>query len=140
MTVAPPAAMPLPSTKEERLLMVQRAASEAYSKNSTDWIHFYREVLGTDGIVRKMFPTVEELAAFEKTAEHEAIQQMLTKLRETGDDTSDGTEPTRVITVRLPKSLHESLKTEAHLHRTSMNQLCISKLLQLIDTELVPNG
>jgi hypothetical protein len=47
-------------------------------------------------------------------------------------------EPTRVITVRLPKSLHESLRAEAHEKRTSMNKLCISKLLQFIDTDLVP--
>jgi predicted HicB family RNase H-like nuclease len=43
-----------------------------------------------------------------------------------------------VITVRLPKSLHESLRAEAHDRRTSMNKLCISKLLQVIDDELVP--
>lgn len=45
---------------------------------------------------------------------------------------------TRVITVRLPKSLHEALKTEAYGRKTSMNQLCISKLLQVIDAEMVP--
>ena len=43
---------------------------------------------------------------------------------------------TRVITVRLPESLHEALKAEAVDHKTSMNKLCISKLLQaLIDEE-----
>jgi predicted HicB family RNase H-like nuclease len=41
------------------------------------------------------------------------------------------------ITVRLPKSLHESLRAEAHDRKTSMNQLCISKLLQVIDAEMV---
>jgi hypothetical protein len=40
--------------------------------------------------------------------------------------------------VRLPKSLHEALKEEAHVYRTSMNKLCISKLLQFIDNEFVP--
>ena len=40
---------------------------------------------------------------------------------------------------RLPKSLHESLRHEAHERKTSMNQLCISKLLQIIDEKLVPN-
>jgi predicted HicB family RNase H-like nuclease len=47
-------------------------------------------------------------------------------------------EPTRVITVRLPKCLHEALRAEAHEHRTSMNKLCISKLLQFIDEGMVP--
>ncbi|MEM1304746.1 MAG: hypothetical protein AAGG46_07605, partial [Planctomycetota bacterium] len=48
------------------------------------------------------------------------------------------TEPTRVITVRLPKSMHEYLRTEAHDLRTSMNKLCISKLLQVIEQDLIP--
>ena len=48
-------------------------------------------------------------------------------------------EPTKVITVRMPKSLHEALRAEAHEHQTSMNKLCISKLLQFIDNEFVPD-
>jgi len=81
--------------------------------------------------------TPEEFAAFEKTDEYSEIQQMLAKLRERTGSGADGKEPTRVITVRLPKSLHESLRAEAHDRKTSMNQLCISKLLQMIDGELV---
>jgi hypothetical protein len=38
-----------------------------------------------------------------------------------------------MITVRLPKSLHEALQAEAHVHRVSMNRLCITKLLQVVD-------
>ena len=45
-----------------------------------------------------------------------------------------------VITVRLPESLHESLRIEAHEHHTSMNKLCISKLLQLIEENMIPSG
>ena len=37
-------------------------------------------------------------------------------------------EPQRVVTIRMPKSLHEKLKNKAHDDRTSMNQFCISKL------------
>jgi predicted HicB family RNase H-like nuclease len=44
-------------------------------------------------------------------------------------------EPTRTITVRLPRSLHESLREEAHAHQTSMNQLCVAKLNRPIDDE-----
>lgn len=39
-------------------------------------------------------------------------------------------EATAVITVRLPVSVHAALKSEAHRHETSLNKLCISKLLQ----------
>ena len=41
------------------------------------------------------------------------------------------------VTAKL-HSAHESLRAEAHDRRTSMNKLCISKLLQVIDEELVP--
>jgi predicted HicB family RNase H-like nuclease len=44
----------------------------------------------------------------------------------------------QVITIRLPKSMHAALKDEAHGFKTSMNKLCISKLLRIIDQELVP--
>ena len=43
-----------------------------------------------------------------------------------------------MVTVRIPRSLHEALRVEAHEHCTSMNKLCISKLLQFIDKEMVP--
>ena len=49
------------------------------------------------------------------------------------------TEPnqTRVITVRLPAELHESLCNEAHDNRTSLNQLCIAKLRQAVPSEAI---
>jgi len=116
---------------------VKRVAAQLYAEEP-DWITFYREVLGLRGIVRQTFPTREMLAAFEQTEAHQEILRMLTKLREQGPASLDDAEPTRVITVRLPRSLHEALRVEAHEHRTSMNKLCISKLLKFIDGEEVP--
>jgi predicted HicB family RNase H-like nuclease len=122
--------------QEDRTHTAQRIAGEMFQQQP-DWITFFREVLGVDGLVRRLFATPEELAAFEKTAEYGEIQLMLARLRERGA-LAEGKEPTRVITVRLPKSLHESLGAEAHDRKTSMNQLCISKLLHVINGELVP--
>jgi len=85
-----------------------------------------------------LFTNPDDLAAFEKTDEYAEIQLMLAKLRERNGAAADGKEPTRVITVRLPKSLHESLRAEAHDRKTSMNQLCISKLLHVLNGEFVP--
>jgi predicted HicB family RNase H-like nuclease len=121
---------------EDRKHTAQRIANEMFHQQP-DWITFFREVLGVDGLLRKLFASPEELATFEKTPEYAEIQLMLARLRERTGAAADGKEPTRVITVRLPKSLHEALKTEAHDRKTSMNQLCISKLLQVIDAELV---
>jgi predicted HicB family RNase H-like nuclease len=127
---------PIHVPHEDRKLTAQRIANEMFHQQP-DWIAFFREVLGVDGLLRKLFPTPEELASFEKTPEYAEIQAMLARLRERNRAADNGTEPTRVITVRLPKSLHEALKTEAHDRKTSMNQLCISKLLQVIDAEMV---
>jgi predicted HicB family RNase H-like nuclease len=116
---------------------VHRIATELY-RQQADWVTFFRRILGVDGVVRQMFPSANDMIALEQTSEYAEIQQMLAKLRERGGTPADESEPTRVITVRLPKSLHESLRTEAHEKRTSMNKLCISKLLQMIDDDLIP--
>ena len=129
-------AVATPVAHEDRKHTAQRIANEMFHQQP-DWITFFREVLGVDGLLRKLFASPEELAAFEKTPEYAEIQLLLARLRERTGAAADGKEPTRVITVRLPKSLHEALKTEAHDRKTSMNQLCISKLLQVIDAELV---
>jgi predicted HicB family RNase H-like nuclease len=131
---AAPVSIPM---HEDRKSAAHRIAAEKFGKQP-DWIVFFREVLGVDGIVRKLFTTQEEMAEFEQSGQYAEIQQMVAKLREKTGPADQGKEPTRVITVRLPQSLHESLKVEAHDRRTSMNQLCISKLLQVIDSELVP--
>ena len=116
---------------------IYRVAHELYSRNP-DWVTFFREVLGIGGIIRKGYTSPEELSQFEQTEQYTEIQQMLAKLREKKGDKIEDEEPTRVITVRLPKSLHETLRAEAHEHHTSMNKLCISKLLQVVDEQLIP--
>ena len=127
-----------PRLPEERRVEVLRIASELY-KQQPDWVTFFRKVLGVEGIARQLFPSPKEMTALERSHEYGEIQQMLAKLRDRGGSPPDAAEPTRVITVRLPKSLHEFLRTEAHEKRTSMNKLCISKLLQMVDEQLIPN-
>ena len=117
---------------------VYRIADELFQRKP-DWVTFYREVMGIDGIIRRSFPNQSDLIQFEQSSEYSDIQQMVAKLRERAGEPAENREPTRVITVRLPKSLHESLRTEAHERKTSMNKLCISKLLQMVDSELIPS-
>ena len=121
----------------ERYQHILQTARQLYDQEP-DWVTFFREVLGVDGMVRRTFTQLEELSAFEKSLEYEQIQKWLVKLREQRATADAETEPTRVITVRLPKSMHEYLRTEAHDLRTSMNKLCISKLLQVIEQDLIP--
>jgi predicted HicB family RNase H-like nuclease len=123
--------------EEARESKVFRVASELYRQNP-DWVTFFREVMGVEGVVRRVFHKPEDLVRFEQSREYADIQQMVAKLRERAGEPNESREPTRVITVRLPQSLHESLRTEAHERKTSMNKLCISKLLQIVDGALIP--
>lgn len=100
-----------------------------------DWVTFFREISGLGGVARRLFPEKEQFLAFEQSEEYSEIQTMISALRNRKGSFADGHEPTRVITVRLPKSLHEALRAEAHDHKTSMNKLCISKLLQTLEEE-----
>ncbi len=114
---------------------VQRCAARLYAAN-TDWATFYREVLGVHGIVRRLYRTREALAAFKDTDAYAEIQRMLRELRDKKElKVNREEEPTTIITVRIPKSLHAALRDEAYEHRTSMNRLCISKLLHIIGAE-----
>ena len=114
------------------------AVALAFFNTSPDWVTFFREVLGMDGVVRKAFSEPKALAEFELTEEYAEIQQMLAKLREQAN-IFPPKEPTRVITIRIPQSLHDALTSEAYEFQTSVNKLCISKLMQIIDGELVPS-
>jgi predicted HicB family RNase H-like nuclease len=122
-------------TTEERRVEALRVAETLY-RQAPDWVIFFREILGIGGVVRRLFPGREDLVEFERSDEYAEIQLMVARLRQRSVPSQEKPEPTRVITVRMPQSLHEALQAEAHAHQTSMNKLCISKLLQVIDEEL----
>jgi hypothetical protein len=63
---------------------------------------------------------------------------MLTALRSRDLPENDPNDPQRMITVRLPKSLHEALVEEATRLNISVNKLCISRLLQNLDPKMIP--
>ena len=123
------------ATVDERRMEAYRVALALYDQDP-DWVTFFREILGIGGVVRRLFRDREAMVEFEKSTEYSEIQLMLARLRRRSNTRGDGQEPTRVITVRLPQSLHEALQAEAYAHETSMNKLCITKLLQVIDGEL----
>ena len=100
-----------------------------------EWVVFFREVLGVEGIVRRTFSDPETLIQFECTPEYARIREMLEELRTRQRELPAARETQRVVTVRMPRSLHETLKVEAEQMRVSINTLCISKLMKLIDEQ-----
>jgi predicted HicB family RNase H-like nuclease len=111
--------------------------AEVFFNRKPDWVTFFKEVVGVNGVVHSSFSEPEALAAFKLTEEYAAIEQMLTRLREQVEEYPPK-EAIRVITVRLPQSLHDSLTAEAKKYDTSVNKLCLSKLMRIIDRELIP--
>jgi len=118
---------------ESRCQKVLQVAKELHARKP-DWVTFFRETLGVSGAARSVFPNQDDYVQFEQSREFAEIQQLVATLR-TRKAANGKNEATRVITVRLPESLHESLKAEAADHNTSMNKLCISKLLQALIEE-----
>ena len=100
-----------------------------------EWVVFFREVLGVDGIVRRTFGDADALMRFECSPQYARIREMLDTLRSRQRDQASERESQRVVTVRMPKTLHETLKSEAEELRVSINTLCISKLMRLIDEQ-----
>ena len=143
VTEAPVAAVgqtigiPVTGTLEERKREAVHMALEM-ARQVSDWETFFRGMLGTGGVIEQLFPVREQRSAFKQMPEYHEIQRIMARLR---DQLSKRSRPdrevTRVITVRLPESLHHALMAEAGDMKTSMNKLCISKLLQVIDDDLV---
>lgn len=121
-----------PSASAHGAAAVLEVAEKLHSMRP-EWVVFFREVLGVDGIVRRAFRTPETLVAFECSPEYARIREMLDNLRTQQRDRPAERETQRVVTVRMPRSLHESLKAEAEEMRVSINTLCISKLLKMLD-------
>lgn len=114
---------------QSRCQKVLQVAKELHNTRP-DWVTFFRETLGVDGAARSVFGTQEDYLQFEQSKEFEEIQNLVASLRSKKGPGKN--ETTKVITVRLPESLHESLKAEASEHGTSMNKLCITKLLKAL--------
>ncbi|MFO0012286.1 MAG: hypothetical protein ACK553_06055 [Planctomycetota bacterium] len=124
---------------DARCSQVLREASELFGVAPT-WTAFYRATLGVGGCIRHLFPTPEEMHAYECSDAHEKVLEMLTVLRSRDVPECDPCEPQRMITVRIPKSLHDSICAEANDLEVSVNKLCVTRMLQRIDRQLIPTS
>jgi hypothetical protein len=132
-------------TFTKRAKQARRVALELFrAKPKPDWVTFFREVLGVDGVVNRLFPQ-SEIQKFHATKQYHDIHQMLGRLRTeslNGDGAAKG-EKTQMITPRLPASLHRSLVAEVQGlkkagYKMSLNQLVIMKCCVPIDPLSLP--
>ncbi len=99
-----------------------------------EWVVFFSEMLGVDGHAQRMFPDRDELAAFECSPQYARIRELLDDLRSRQAE-APKRQSRRVVTVRMPRSLHETLKAEARRLGVSINQLCVTKLIRILDEQ-----
>ncbi|WP_146454533.1 hypothetical protein [Rubripirellula tenax] len=114
-----------------------KQAQDAFAKTGS-WVVFFREILGKEGVVQSAFPDTAGFVQFQQGKQYAELQEMVAALRSQDSSKGDAAEPERMITIRLPKSLHDMLTDESEELNLSINKLCISKLLQRIESRFVP--
>jgi predicted HicB family RNase H-like nuclease len=122
-----------------RRRQVVEVAAELFGVAPT-WIAFFREIMGVDGVARTLFATNDSYREYEKSPEHMQILEMLTTLRSRDLPENDPSEAQRMITVRIPKCMHDWICDEANRLEVSVNKLCISRLVQLLDERMIPTS
>ncbi len=100
------------------------------------WPRFYDEILGPKGLLHQLLTTPEAIAEFVRSPAYKEIQDMLTQLRRKKLRRRGG-ETIKILTVRVPESFHQIIAREAAQAGVSINQLCVAKLIQVIDSKLL---
>lgn len=121
----------------EKAVAILKIAADAFA-SSGSWVVFYRDMLGVNGLVHRTFDTEAKFQQFQKTAQFAELQEMVAALRSQDTSKGDAVEAEKMITIRLPDSLHKVLTAEAEAMNLSINKLCISKLLQPVESRFVP--
>jgi predicted HicB family RNase H-like nuclease len=132
--------LPIPSqdlTDKEKAIEILKTAGDAFAATG-NWVVFYRDVLGANGIAQRTFDTEAKFEQFQKTPQYAELQEMVAALRSQDTSKGDAVELEKMITIRLPESLHKVLTDEAESMNLSINKLCISKLLQPVEGRFVP--
>jgi predicted HicB family RNase H-like nuclease len=122
---------------EDRCHWIQQVAAELFGVAPT-WTAFYRETLGVDGVAHRIFSDSEEYRNYECSDCHSKVLEMLTVLRCKDVTDCDPTEVQKMITIRIPKSLHDRICAEANELDVSVNKLAITRMLQRIDMSMLP--
>jgi hypothetical protein len=110
--------------RAQELLALARKLTET---SCLTWVEANNAIYGPGGPFVRLFPTPKERAAFAKTPESREIDELIDGLPEP----PVGPEPREYsgkFNVRLPKSLHAALASEAEAEGVSLNQLVVAKL------------
>ena len=118
--------MSKPSVKQKAQEVLSLTRKLADTPGMT-WVDANNAIYGPGGPLTRLFPTKADRIAFGKTKVRKEIDDLIDSLPEP---------PVRPLpkdysgkfNVRIPKSLHAALATEAEAEGVSLNQLVVAKL------------
>jgi hypothetical protein len=106
------------------LLELARKLADA---SGLTWVEANNSIYGRGGPFLRLFPSAKDRAAFAKTTESREIDRLIDSLPEPPVGPQRH-EYSGKFNVRLPKSLHAALASEAEAEGVSLNQLVVAKL------------
>ncbi len=97
------------------------------------WVEANNAVYGPGGPLTRLFPSATDRLAFAETQESRRIDELIDSLPEprVGPQRRDYSGK---FNVRVPKSLHAALASEAEAEGVSLNQLVVAKLALPLQT------
>jgi predicted HicB family RNase H-like nuclease len=116
---------------ESRARELLTRAHKLVETPGTTWADANNAIYGPGGPFARLFPNVKDRAAFAKTRESRQVDRLIDSLPEPPSGPQKREYSGR-FNVRVPKSLHAALASEAEAEGVSLNQLVVAKLaLQL---------
>ena len=91
------------------------------------WVEANNAIYGPGGPFARLFPNAKDRVAFAKTKESRQIDRLIDSLPEPPVG-PQRREYSGKFNVRVPKSLHAALASEAEAEGVSLNQLVVAKL------------
>jgi hypothetical protein len=111
------------SRAQELLTLVRKLAETP----GLTWVEANNAVYGPGGPCARLFPSAKDRVAFSKLEESGHIDQLIDSLPEPPVG-PQRREYSGKFNVRVPKSLHAALASEAEAEGVSLNQLVVAKL------------
>jgi predicted HicB family RNase H-like nuclease len=112
---------------EDHVQELLARAQQLAKMQGLTWVEANNAIYGPGGPFARLFPTAKDRVAFAKTKESRQIDQLIDSLPEPAVG-PERREYSGKFNVRVPKSLHAALASEAEAEGVSLNQLIVAKL------------
>jgi predicted HicB family RNase H-like nuclease len=112
---------------ESRAQELLKRARELAQTSGLTWVEANNAIYGPGGPFARLFRNAKDRVAFAKTKESRQIDQLIDNLPEP-PVAPQRREYSGKFNVRVPKSLHAALVSEAEAEGVSLNQLVVTKL------------